>query len=33
MAFPFDNMYLLDYAINAALMLSNIVLKKEIKPV
>jgi uncharacterized protein (DUF58 family) len=28
MAFPFDNMYLLDYAINAALMLSNIVLKK-----
>lgn len=28
MQFPFDNMYLLDYAINAALMLSNIVLKK-----
>lgn len=28
MQFPFEGMYLLDYAINAALMLSNIVLKK-----
>lgn len=31
MQFPFEGMYLLDYAINSALMLSNIVLKKEIR--